>query len=121
MHQELLRELAVITEEEQRILDGQNGIDQQIYTEKKEMVIDSKKLLKKGKLIQVRPHTRFVHFPAHTHNYIEVIYMCCGTTTHIVNGNKVVLDEGDLLFLNQNAVQEILPACLLYTSPSPRD
>lgn len=110
MHQELLRELAVITEEEQRILDGQNGIDQQIYTEKKEMVIDSKKLLKKGKLIQVRPHTRFVHFPAHTHNYIEVIYMCRGTTTHIVNGNKVVLDEGDLLFLNQNAVQEILPA-----------
>lgn len=61
-------------------------------------------------MIQVRPHTRFVHFPAHTHNYIEVIYMCQGTTTHIVNGNQVVLEQGDLLFLNQNAVQEILPA-----------
>ena len=110
MHQELIRELAVISEEEQRILDGQKGIDQHIYTEKKDMVIDSRKLLRRGKLIQVRPHTRFVHFPEHTHNYIEVIYMCQGTTTHMINGNTVVLQEGDLLFLNQNAVQEILPA-----------
>ena len=110
MHQELIRELAVISEEEQRILDGQKGIDQHIYTEREDMVIDSGKLLRRGKLIQVRPHTRFVHFPEHTHNYIEVIYMCQGTTTHIINGNTVVLQEGDLLFLNQNAVQEILPA-----------
>ncbi len=110
MHQELIRELAVISDEEQKILDGQKGIDQHIYTEKKDMVIDSRKLLRRGKLIQVRPHTRFVHFPEHTHNYIEVIYMCQGTTTHIINGNTVVLQEGDLLFLNQNAVQEILPA-----------
>lgn len=110
MHEELLRELSVITEEEQRILDGRREIDQQIYTEKKDMVIDSRKLLQKGKLIQVRPHTRFVRFPKHTHNYIEVIYMCQGSTTHILNGNKIVLDQGDLLFLNQNAVQEILPA-----------
>lgn len=110
MHQELIRELSVITEEEQRILAGRREIDQQIYTEKKDMIIDSKKLLQKGKLIQVRPHTRFVYFPKHTHNYIEVIYMCQGTTTHILNGKKVILEEGDLLFLNQNAVQEILPA-----------
>lgn len=110
MHQELIRELSVITEEERRILEGRKEIDQQIYTEKKDMVIDSKKLLQKGKLIQVRPHTRFVHFPQHTHNYIEVIYMCQGRTTHILNGSEVILEEGDLLFLNQNAVQEILPA-----------
>lgn len=110
MHQELIRELAVITKEEQKILDGRREIDQQIYTEKKEMIVDSSKLLKKGKLIQVRPHTRFVHFPPHTHNYIEVIYMCQGSTTHVVNGNRVILEQGDLLFLSQNAVQEILPA-----------
>ena len=41
MHEELLKELSVITEEEQRILGGKTEIDQQIYTEKKEMVIDS--------------------------------------------------------------------------------
>ena len=90
----MLRELSVITEEEQRILNGRQEIDPQIYTEKKDMVIDSGKLLQRGKLIQVRPHTRFVHFPEHTHNYIEVIYMCQGSTTHILNGREVVLKEG---------------------------
>lgn len=110
MHQELIRELSVITEEEQSILDGRQGIDQQIYTEKKELIVDSEKLLKRGKLIEVRPHTRFVKFPRHRHNYVEVIYMCQGTTTHYIDGNEVVLESGDLLFLNQNSEQEILPA-----------
>lgn len=110
MHEELIRELSVITDEERQILEGRNEIDQQIYTEKKEMIVDCDKLLQKGKLIQVRPHTRFVRFPEHRHNYIEVIYMCQGTTTHIINGNEILLREGELLFLNQNAVQEILPA-----------
>ncbi|UKI38518.1 MAG: hypothetical protein L6V93_04080 [Clostridiales bacterium] len=36
--------------------------------------------------------------------------MCKGETTHIVNGRKIVLREGELLFLGQNASQEILPA-----------
>lgn len=110
MHLELIKELSVITEEEQKILDGKDGIDPHLYTEKKELIVDCEKLLKKGKLIQVRPHTRFVRFPKHRHNYVEVIYMCQGSTTHIVDGDEVVLEEGDLLFLNQNAVQEILPA-----------
>lgn len=110
MNAEMIKQLSVITEEEQEILDGKTDLNKNIYTEKKELVIDCEKLLQKGKLIQVRPHTRFIHFPKHRHNYVEVIYMCQGTTTHIVDGNTVVLEEGDLLFLNQNAVQEILPA-----------
>ena len=68
MHQELIRELSVITEEEKSRLDGRQGIDQQLYTEKKELIVDSEKLLKRGKLIEVRPHTRFVKFPRHRHN-----------------------------------------------------
>ena len=110
MKAELLEQLRKITPEEQEILNGRKQINEAIYVQSEGHVFDSRKLLDASKLITVRPHTRFVHFPAHTHNYIEVIYMCQGTTTHIVNGNQVVLEQGDLLFLNQNAVQEILPA-----------
>ncbi len=110
MNSEILKQLSVITEEEQKILDGQKNINKTIYTKKKELVIDSEHFLQKGKLLQVRTHTRFVHFPKHRHNYIELIYMCKGSTTHIIDGNTVVLEEGDLLFLNQNVTQEILPA-----------
>ncbi|MCI8886836.1 MAG: AraC family transcriptional regulator [Hungatella sp.] len=110
MNQDLLKRLSVITEEEQEFLSGRREIDRTRYTEQSQLIIDSKKMLDQGKLIQIRPHTRFVHFPRHRHNYVEVIYMCQGQTTHIIDGNQVVLEEGELLFLNQNAVQEILPA-----------
>ncbi|MCL2865579.1 MAG: AraC family transcriptional regulator [Lachnospiraceae bacterium] len=110
MNAELIKALSVITPEEEIILAGNKSINARLYTEKKELIVDSEKLLAKGKLIQIRPHTRFVHFPKHRHNYVEVIYMCQGQTTHMIDGNPVMLREGDLIFLNQNAVQEILPA-----------
>ncbi|MCI9360533.1 MAG: AraC family transcriptional regulator [Hungatella sp.] len=110
MNQDIINRLSVITEEEQEILSGRSEIDRTRYAQTKELIIDSGKMLEHGKLIQIRPHTRFVHFPRHRHNYVEVIYMCQGQTTHIIDGNQVVLNTGELLFMNQNAVQEILPA-----------
>ena len=74
-------------------------------------MIDRQKLLERGQLIDMRIHTRFAHFPKHRHNYVELIYMCSGSTTHIINGtDKVVLKEGEFLFLNQYATHEILPS-----------
>ena len=78
--------------------------------EKSDNVVTNSKILKDGKLIAVRPHTRFVHFPEHSHDYVEIVYMCSGSTTHIVNGDTVNLKKGELLFLCQSAKQEILPA-----------
>ncbi len=106
----LYQELKKITEEEQYYLSGGKDIQKTLYMSQNSDVIDASMLLEKGKLIQVRPHTRFVHFPKHTHNYIEVIYMCSGSTKHIVNDTEIMLKEGELLFLNQSATQEIYPA-----------
>ena len=107
----LLDQLKQITEEEQAILNGQSGINKSLYTSGRNFVVDKDKMLARGTLIDMRPHTRFVRFPEHTHNYIEIIYMCSGTTTHIINGGvRVELQQGELLFLNSNARQEILPA-----------
>lgn len=110
MDKELLENLRKVTSEEQRILDGAREVERDLYMSASPGVIDAKKLLEEGKLIQVRTHTRFVHFPRHTHNYVEVIYMCSGSTHHIINGEDVILKQGELLFLNQMAVQEIYPA-----------
>lgn len=111
MNQELLRQLEVITEEEQQILHGENGVQKALYTSGKSFIIDSNKLLKRGKLIEIRPHTRFAHFPRHRHNYVEMVYMCKGETKHVINGNEELsLKTGDLLLMNQNAFHEIFPA-----------
>lgn len=111
MNEELMQKLIPITDEEQKILRGQIDVDKNLYTEAKDFTIDSKKMLEKGKVIDIRPHTRFIHFPKHRHNYIEIMYMCSGQTTHIINSStKVVLEKGDLLFFNQHTFHEILPA-----------
>lgn len=111
MDKKILERLRTVSDEEEAILNGCSDIERSLYTDRKDFVIDSSHLLPKGKLIDIRPHTRFTAFPKHRHNYVEMVYMLCGSTTHIINGNqKVVLEEGDLLFLNQNAIQEVQPA-----------
>ncbi len=106
----LLDSLKVVTAEEQAILDGRVSIDRDLYMQGQENTINSRKLLASGKLITVRPHTRFIHFPEHRHDYVEVVYMCAGTTTHIVNGRALLLQQGDLLFLGQSATHEVCKA-----------
>ncbi|MDR1953794.1 MAG: AraC family transcriptional regulator [Clostridiales Family XIII bacterium] len=110
MDQALLQYLRRISEEEKLILEGNMDVEKSIYSNTKEFIVDSKKMLRARQLIDVRPHTRFVHFPRHSHNYIEIVYMCNGSTTHIVNGvAEITLKQGELLFLNQNASHEIKP------------
>lgn len=109
MNSELVAELKKVSKEEESIL--QTGcIDFSYYSDNYKSIVDSGMLLKKGKLIDIRKHTRFVRFPLHKHNYIEAIYQCCGSSTQILNKNKIIyLTEGSLLFLNQSSSQEILP------------
>ncbi|MBP3913007.1 MAG: AraC family transcriptional regulator, partial [Lachnospiraceae bacterium] len=89
MKEELLEQLMPVTAEEEAILNGQNSINRSLYYREEKAPaksfradeIDAEKVLTNGKLIDMRPHTRFVHFPKHTHNYVEFVYMCRGSTT----------------------------------------
>lgn len=115
MNKDLLKILCRVSPEEERLLDGNTDIEKEIYSlekiSKEGIVhIDAAKLLDNGKLIQIRTHTRFVHFPIHIHNFVEVVYMCQGTTHHVINGKDIVLQAGELLFISQSAKQEIYPA-----------
>lgn len=110
MDAKILNALRTITQEERAILDGNATIDRNLYMQGNQNRINAKKLLDSGKLISIRPNTRFVHFPEHTHDYVEVVYMCAGQTTHIVNGNRIELYQGQLLFLSQSATHEVCTA-----------
>lgn len=110
MNNEILNYLKRIRSEEQTILGGRATIDRDIYMQGQSNIINAKKLLASGKLITIRPHTRFIHFPEHTHDYVEVVYMCTGKTNHIVNGTEITLGRGELLFMNQRATHEVCKA-----------
>lgn len=101
MDQELIRQLQEITPEEQAYLDGKESLKRDIYTQKDAFEIDSALFLKENKLITVRTHTRFIDFPAHRHNYVEIMYVCRGSITHYIDGQEFVMHQGDMLLLNQ--------------------
>lgn len=102
MNRELLDMLSRISEEERSILNGENVIKKSDYTSAREFVIDSRRMMERGELIAMRTHTRFVCFPEHRHNYIEMMYVCQGNITHSINGSKVVMEEGDILMLGRH-------------------
>ncbi len=106
-----MEKLKKITDEERKIIKGEQELDRNLYMiGAKSHIINSKKILEDGKLIGIRPHTRFIHFPEHSHNYVEIVYICDGSVKHIIDGKEIALQKGELLFLNQYAKQEILPA-----------
>jgi len=110
MDPSIIRRLSRVTQEEQEILDGRSHIDRSLYMDGSRDVISGEKLLEKGKLIAIRPHTRFIAFPEHSHDYVEMVYMCAGQTRHTVNGTAITLRKGELLMLGQNARHAIDPA-----------
>ena len=101
MREELLNELMVISEEEKKYRAGQGMVERQLYARESIGEIDRELLLKRGRLITVRPHSRFVDFPEHRHNYVEIMYVVQGSITHIIGGKQLTLHKGDVLMLNQ--------------------
>lgn len=106
MNCELLERLSEVTAEEARLLAGER-LDLKTYSDEGVGLVDRKKLLETGKLITVRPNTRFTAFPKHCHNYVEMVYMCSGSQKHIINDDiEITLKKGELLLLNQYAYHE---------------
>ena len=110
MFNEIIRRLAEITPEEQRILSGDESVQRDLYTSDPDFIVDSRKFLEKGCWIDVRVNTRFVYFPPHSHNYIEMVFVLSGhLTTTIDYARTLVLSEGDILLMNQKTVHDIRP------------
>ena len=101
-------DLKKITPEEQQILDGRKSVQKNLYTEQKEFVIESNKFMPAPtEDIVVRRHTRFIDFPLHRHDYVEVFHVLSGSVTHVINGEEITVHTGELLFLNQNIKHKI--------------
>lgn len=112
MDQWLLEQIQKITPEEQAYLDGREQVNREIYTRKEDFEIDSQMFLKQGKLLTVRHHSRFIEFPEHKHNYIEMVYVCAGEITHYIEGKALCTQPGDFLLMNQHVKHSVKRAGL---------
>lgn len=102
MDSRILSFLEKITDEEKDILSNKK-INNSIYTNDKNFTkVEANKVIENGSLINIRPHTRFIDFPQHTHEFVEAIYVLRGNITNIINGEEINMRKGDILFLNRN-------------------
>ena len=100
--------LREITPEEKLILEGKDTVQWDLYTEKNDYVIESSKFMpSQDEDILVRRHTRFIDFPLHRHDYVEIFHVLSGSVTQIVNGDEITIHTGELLLLNQKAEHSI--------------
>ncbi len=110
MQRATIDQLRRITPEERAYLAGKQGADMSYYS-RTQSLVDQARLLPPGHLCGMRMHARFVRFPRHRHNYVEMVYMLSGHTTHIIDGRETLeLHAGNLMILNQTVEHEILPA-----------
>lgn len=106
---ELMKILSRRTPEEEAILSGK-PLDRGIYTAEGDFVVLDEHLSGGRRAISVRTHTRYAPFPPHRHNYVEMMIVLSGSITHLVEGESVKLEMGDILFLNKHATHSIEPA-----------
>lgn len=96
----------ILTPEEEEYLT-ENKVDLKLYSETRDEIFNFNKLVGSERLISMRKHTRFVEFPRHRHDYIELIYVKNGSLTNNVNNDKIVMKAGDIFLMNQEVYHSI--------------
>ncbi len=107
MERELLQKIKNLIEEEEAKLrrEAEEGVQEELTD-----VYRGSRYLNKGKMIAFHPHARENWCGSHRHDYVELAYVLQGSCTHIVEGKRLTIKKGELLFLSQRAHHEIPPA-----------
>ena len=106
MRAEILLRLEELSDEEKRILGGAT-LDRAAYFSESSTKINAEGLFGPYE-IGIRRHTRFVDFPRHRHSYLEAMIVLSGKIVHTVGDDRIVLERGDILFLNKHIEHGIM-------------
>ncbi len=120
LNDEISKKLFALSDEEIRYLCeryitsdaiGELRYKEGIQQDRTNDFVDSHKIFSSYNVIQVRRHPRFHSTSRHRHNFIEIVYMYRGSTTHIINGkDEVELREGNLMFIGLQTYHAIKEA-----------
>lgn len=113
MRDEIISRLSALTEEERENADSRS--QKNMYSKSGRFIIERRTVshISTGAVaspICMRAHPRFCDFPAHTHDYVELMYVCEGTVTHVIGGKDIQVRSGDILMLGRSTHHAIRPA-----------
>lgn len=106
MEKHLLEILSRESEEEAGILGGEM-LNRKIYSGGDSFVVNEARLFGQGLSISARTHTRYVDFPLHKHNYIEMMIVLSGSITHEIDGVDITLGKGEILIMNKHVSHSV--------------
>lgn len=106
MEKHLLDILSRESEEETGILGGE-VLNRKMYSGSEDFVVNEARLFGVGRSISARTHTRYVDFPEHRHNYVEMMIVLSGSITHEVDGEELTLEKGEVLIMNKHVAHSV--------------
>lgn len=114
MQSALIERLSVVTDEEREYLAGKSTVEgSKYFASQANTTVSQSKLfseLGEKRHIEVRTHTRFIDFPLHSHDYIEMMYVCKGSIIHEIDGCQIVLPKGGVLLMNSHVKHAVKKA-----------
>lgn len=107
MKDDLLARLSALTEEENGLLQGA-PLDRAAYSTGPAFLVERAKMIPPDQAITLRPHTRFIDFPTHRHDFVEILYMLQGQTRHTMEDGRIIaLQAGEILMINCHTAHAI--------------
>lgn len=73
-------------------------------------IINSDKLMPKNEEIAIHKHDRFIDFAEHNHDYLEMMFVYSGSIEHRIQGEKLILNKGELLLMDMATSHSIVMA-----------
>jgi len=70
-------------------------------------IINNKKLMNESEVISIHKHDRFIKFDKHKHDYLEMMFVYSGKIKQEIEGEKVVIEKGEILLLDMNVEHSI--------------
>ncbi len=107
MKESVLRQMYAYNANERLFLEGRKDRVSGMGASADEDVIPWRVIRDADRMIDVMRHTRFLPVPLHRHSYIEGIYLHNGTLVQNIDGERIVMRQGDLMILNQGISHSI--------------
>ena len=111
---ELLNALAEIAKKEYEAFEKSGAAPRSLYAKSGRFIIERRHMADVAigiptSSICLRTHLTGSDFPSHSHDFVELMYVCSGNITHLIGNTRVELSEGDILLLGRSTRHSILP------------
>ncbi|MBU3176632.1 AraC family transcriptional regulator [Clostridium estertheticum] len=70
-------------------------------------IINNEKLMNESEVIAIHKHDRFIKFDKHKHDYLEMMFVYSGKINQVIEGEKLVIEKGEILLLDMNVEHSI--------------